>query len=81
MGIDLRGDEVGVAEQFLHAAQIRAGVEQMRGVAVAELVRREVRVEAGYLLLQIGVYADAAAIFSGVTQYSTRCEQWTGYWR
>jgi len=35
------------------------------GLAAPEL-DAEVRVEAGYLLLQIGVYADAAAIFSGV---------------
>ena len=47
MGIDLRGDEVRVAEQFLDAAQISAGVEQMRRVTVTQLVRREARIETG----------------------------------
>jgi hypothetical protein len=39
--VDLRGDEVRVAEQFLHAAQVRAGIEQMRGVTVPQFMRRE----------------------------------------
>ena len=47
VGIDLGRDQVGVAEQLLHAAQVRAGIQQMRGVAVPQLVRRQVRVQAG----------------------------------
>jgi hypothetical protein len=34
MRVHLRRHEMGVAQQFLHAAQIRAGIEQMRGVTV-----------------------------------------------
>src|SRR6266852_6507700 len=41
VGIDLRGRDIGVAEQELHDAQIRAMVEQMRGEGVAQRVRRE----------------------------------------
>ena len=47
MGIDLRGDEMGVAKEFLYAAEIGAGIEHVRGVAVAEFVRGEVGIEAG----------------------------------
>ena len=47
VGIDLGGDQVGVAEQFLDAAQVRAGVEQVGGVTVPQLVRGQVRVQAG----------------------------------
>jgi hypothetical protein len=32
--VHLRGHEMRVAQQLLHAAQIRAGIEQMRGVTV-----------------------------------------------
>src|SRR5262249_24499756 len=45
--VDLRGHQVRVPEKFLHAAQIGAGVEQMRRVAVTKLVRREMRIESG----------------------------------
>ncbi len=38
MSIDLRGDEVGVAKQFLHAAQVSAAVQQVGGIAVAQSV-------------------------------------------
>ena len=47
VGIDLGRDQVRVAEQFLHAAQVRARVEQVRRVAVPQLVRRQVRVQTG----------------------------------
>ena len=47
VGIDLGRDQVRVAEQLLHAAQVRAGVEQVRRVAVPQLVRCQVRIEAG----------------------------------
>jgi len=45
--VNLRRDEVRVAEQFLHAAQIRAGIEQVRGVAVTQFVRGQARVQPG----------------------------------
>lgn len=47
VGIDLRRGEVRVAEQLLDAAQIRAGVEQMGGITMAEFVRRQARVQPG----------------------------------
>ncbi len=36
-----------VTEEFLDAAEIGAGIEQVRGEAVPELVRREIRIEPG----------------------------------
>ena len=35
VGVNLCGGEVGVTEEFLHAAQVGAGVEHVRGEAVA----------------------------------------------
>src|SRR5664280_703437 len=40
--VELRGREALVTEQFLHDAQIRAALEQMRGVGVAQRVRMDV---------------------------------------
>jgi hypothetical protein len=45
--VNLGRDEMRVAEQFLHASQIRAGVQQVRGVTVPQFVRRQGRVQAG----------------------------------
>ena len=39
MGIDLGGRDVGVTEQGLHDAQVRAVVQQMAGKGVAQHVR------------------------------------------
>ena len=47
MGVNLSGGEVGVAEEFLDAAEVGPGVEHVRGEAVAEFVGREVGIEAG----------------------------------
>jgi phosphoglycerol transferase MdoB-like AlkP superfamily enzyme len=47
VGIDLGGDQVGVAQEFLDAAQVCAGVQQVRGVTVPQLMRRQARVQAG----------------------------------
>lgn len=54
MSIDLGGREVGVAEEFLHAPKVRAGVEQVRGVTVAQLMWCEARVQRsnGQIFLQ-----------------------------
>src|ERR1700722_14822287 len=45
--VNLRRDEMRVAEQFLHAPQIRTRVQQMRRVTVPQLVRRQTRIEPG----------------------------------
>ena len=45
MRVNLRRDQMRVAEQFLHAAQIRARVQQVRRVTVPQLVRRQARIE------------------------------------
>jgi len=42
--VDLRGGQVGVAEQLLHDAKVRSACEKMRGKAVPQRVR-------GYMLL------------------------------
>lgn len=39
VGVDLGGANIGVPEQFLHRAQIRAGFEQVGGEGVAQHVR------------------------------------------
>ncbi len=38
VGVDLRGRQVAVSQEFLDAAQVRASIEQMGGEAVAERV-------------------------------------------
>ena len=45
--VNLGRDEVRMAEQFLHAPQIRARVQQMRRVTVPQLVRCQSRIETG----------------------------------
>ena len=45
--VDLRGHQALVAQQFLHAADVGAAVEQVRGEAVPQRVRRGAAVEAG----------------------------------
>jgi hypothetical protein len=50
VGVELGGREVGVTEHLLHAPQIRAAFEQMRGERVAEEVRVDAfGLEAGLL--------------------------------
>ena len=44
--VDLRGGDVGVAQQHLHHAQVGAVVEQMGGEGVAQHVRRQRRMHA-----------------------------------
>jgi len=41
MGIDLRGRDIGMAEQRLHDAQVGAVMQQMAGKGVAQHVRRD----------------------------------------
>ena len=45
MGVNLRRDQMRMAEQFLDAAQIRAAIQQVRGVTVAQFVRRQFGVQ------------------------------------
>ena len=47
MRVNLRRDEMRVAEQFLHAAQIRARIQQMRRVTVPQFVRRQTWIQPG----------------------------------
>ena len=46
VGVDLRGCYVRVAEQFLNAAQVLAGFQQVRGEGMAEHVGVDVDAEA-----------------------------------
>ena len=47
MGINLGGADAGVAEQFLDDPQVGAVLEQVRGKAVPEHVRRDIALNAG----------------------------------
>ena len=48
MGVDLRRRNVGMAEQLLDHAQVRAVLQQVRGEGMAQDVRRErLRVQPG----------------------------------
>ena len=58
--VDLRGDEALVAQQFLHAADVGAAVQQVRGEAVAERVGRRALVEAGFFEVLFEHPGDAA---------------------
>ena len=42
MGVDLGGADIGMAEQALNDAQIRAVIDQMGGKGMAQAVRAEV---------------------------------------
>ena len=45
MRINLRGHEVRMAEQFLHASQVRSTIQQVCRVTMSQLVRRETGIE------------------------------------
>src|SRR5438128_1760057 len=60
--VNLRSDQMSVAEQFLHASQIGPGIEQMCGVAMAELMRRDLRVQAGDFKVAFQARLDEARI-------------------
>ena len=40
MGVDFRGGDIGMAQQSLHAAQIRPAFHQMGGEGMAQHMRR-----------------------------------------
>ena len=46
MGVNLRGADVGMSEQFLHAPQVAARLEQVGGKGMAEHVRMHVHLDA-----------------------------------
>lgn len=47
MGVDHRGRHVGVAEQFLHGADVVAAFEQVSGERMAQRVHRDMAGDAG----------------------------------
>ena len=47
-GIDLRGGDIGVAQQLLHRAQIAAGLQQVAGKRVAQHMRMYGRGQIGF---------------------------------
>ena len=47
VGVNLRRDEMRVAEQFLHAPQIRTRVQQVRRVTVPQFMRGQAGIESG----------------------------------
>lgn len=49
VSVNLGRGEVGVTEKFLDAPQIGAGIKQVRGVAMPQLVRGQLRIEPGNL--------------------------------
>lgn len=49
VGVNFRGADAGVAEEFLDHAQVGAVLHQMRGEAVSQHVRRNVARDAGAL--------------------------------
>src|SRR5579885_3823161 len=59
VGVNLRGAQAAVAEQFLHAADVGAVVEQVGGEAVPQRVRAGPRVQAGLLEVLLQQPTDA----------------------
>src|SRR5262249_57385633 len=59
MCVDLRRRQIAMAEQLLHAADVGAAVEQVRGEAVPQAVRARARVEAGQRQIFLQEPADA----------------------
>ncbi len=58
MRVDLRGAQALMAQQFLHAAQIGAVVQQVRGEAVPQRVRADAGIEAGGQEIFVELAAD-----------------------
>ncbi len=62
MGIDLRGRDVGMAEQLLHRAQIGAPLQEMAGKGVTEHMRRDAgRLDPGGKRERLQLLAEALA--------------------
>ena len=58
--VNLRRAQALVAQQFLHAAEVGAVVQQMRGEAVPQRVRADSRVQAGRQKIFVELAADGA---------------------
>src|SRR6266404_431613 len=58
--VDLRGAQRLMAQQLLHAAEVRAVVEQVRGEAMPQRVRADRRVQADLLEVLVELAADRA---------------------
>ena len=80
VGVDLRGDEVGVAEEFLDAAEIGAAIQEMGGIAMAEFVRGEFGVKSGAdeILLEPGLDDTGS---NGARVHAGGPENWIGTFR
>ena len=53
--IDLRRTEVGMTEQFLNAAEIGSGIQQMGGERMAQFVRRHIHRKPGGAEIQLEI--------------------------
>ena len=60
VGVDLRGGEVFVAEQLLHAAQVAGGLQQVGGEAVAQHMRMHVYARQAFGGVGLEAQGDAA---------------------
>ena len=58
--VDLRGDQALVAQQFLHAANVGAAIQQVRGKAVPQRVGRGAPIETRFRQVLLQQPADAA---------------------
>ena len=76
----MRGDEVGVAEEFLDAAEIGAAIQEMGGIAMAEFVRGEFGVKSGAdeILLEPGLDDTGS---NGARVHAGGPENWIGTFR
>ena len=62
MGVDLRGRDIGVAQELLHGAQIRAPLQQMTGKGMTQNMRRDARrLDAGGDRKRLQLLAEALA--------------------
>ena len=70
LGVDLRGADVFVSEQFLHGAQVCPAAEEMHGERVAQGVGRDIFLDAraGGVLFELVPEADSAQRRAAVVQ-------------
>ena len=62
MGVDLRGRDIGMAQELLHGAQIRAPLQQMTGKGMTQNMRRDARrLDAGGDRKRLQLLAEALA--------------------
>jgi len=70
LGVDLRGADVFVSEQFLHGAQVCPAAEEMHGERVAQGVGRDIFLDAraGGILFEFVPEADSAQRRAAIVQ-------------